>query len=314
VAATTAIEGHEVPEETVHSLINRGKSPSNDDEMANVNAAVAYEFVDHLSEDSQLDIPMNEFVIRELNRLFMRGAPELHTPGAYRKGQNTVGNVYTPPNAGDVPALMRQFSDWMSAGDDTHPVIKAALAHIQFVAIHPFWDGNGRTARALMTLILQRQKQTKYLSIEKMFKDDRDNYFTAIERTLGPTWPGSFDASPWVEYAARRVFAGVDAVINEFTGVQRFLDEMKATFTATGIKDRQIDALWFAVKTGRVTRADYIEITGVAGLTASRDLRDLAERGLLAPHGKTRNRVYEFVWQTDDATEPNPQQPRLIED
>ena len=314
VAATTAIEGHEVPEETVHSLINRGKSPTNDDEAANVNAAVAYEFVDHLSEEPQMDIPLNEFVIRELNRLFMKGAPALHTPGAYRKGQNTAGNAYTTPNAGDVPALMRDLSNWMSVGHEIHPVVKAALTHIQFVAIHPFWDGNGRTARALLTLMLQRQKPIKYLSIEKVFQGDRDGYFTAIERTLGPKWPETYDATPWIEYVVGKVFTGIEEVVNRFASIQQILDELKSTLFAAGLKERQVDGLWFAGNTGWITRADYIEITGVSGQTASRDLRSLVQLGILSPHGKTRDRVYEYIPKKLDEGEHDPSQPRLIED
>ncbi len=96
---TTSIEGASLEEAEVNQLLNRaaGDNKGTEDEQANLNALAAYEFIDFISDQS--DIPIDELVIRQLNRNFMRGAAETLTPGAYRKGQNSVGN-YSPPEGG----------------------------------------------------------------------------------------------------------------------------------------------------------------------------------------------------------------------
>ena len=153
-AGTTRIEGASMDEAAVSKLVNRSSGRGlTEDEQANINAIQAYEFIDFLSD--QPDIPVDELVIRQINRYFMYGSAETLTPGAYRKGENKVGD-FTPPNQGDVPSLMRSFALCLRKDSDMPPVLKAGIAHVHLVAVHPFWDGNGRTARGLATLLLQR--------------------------------------------------------------------------------------------------------------------------------------------------------------
>ena len=293
--ATTAIEGEGVSHETVRRLARRGGTlPADDAERANLNALQAYEFVDYVAD--QRDVPFDEFVIGELNRNFMRGAADVLTPGVYRKGQNEVRG-YMPPNQGDVPALMRAFSNWLGGGDDVHPVLKACLAHIHLVAIHPFWDGNGRTGRALMTLLLQRSSPAfgRVLSIEATVDAMKDEYFGAIEATLGRRFDPGYDATPWLEHAVKLVSVSAAAVTDRLTAWHRMIEDAHVAFGQLGWLERQVDGLTFAIHTGRITRGDYIEITGVSPVTASRDLAHLVEKRLLEPRGKTRNRVYVYV-------------------
>jgi len=95
----------------------------------------------------------DEAVIRELHRWVLWNQSPLLTPGEYRRGENRVadadGNpLFRTPPSGDVPELMRQFAAWLATTGDRHaPPVVAALAHLEFVAIHPFNDGNGRTDR-----------------------------------------------------------------------------------------------------------------------------------------------------------------------
>ena len=291
-AGTTRIEGWRMDEAAVSSLLRSGATGKlNEDEQANINAIQAYEFIDYLSD--QDDIPIDELVIRQLNREFMRGAPETLTPGVYRKGQNTVGN-FNPPDQGDVPALMRSFALWLRSEDELHPVLKAGIAHIHLVAIHPFWDGNGRTARGLVTLILQRSQFNfrKLLSLESLIFDIRSDYFGAIERTLGSHFLPGYDATPWLEFFVRALMAHTRQLTAALTDWHRQMNEVYQDFEKLGLNHRQADGFVFATRTGQITRADYLEITGTSPVTASRDLALLVELGWLVPVGKTRARVY----------------------
>jgi Fic family protein len=294
-AGTTRIEGASLNEAEVNDLVKKGHPGKlSEDERANLNAIQAYEFVDYLSD--QPDVPIDELVVRELNRYILRGAPETVTPGAYRKGQNKVGK-FDPPDQGDVPTLMRSFAEWLrSEQEELNPVLKAGIAHIHLVAIHPFWDGNGRTARALATLILQRSRLhfKKLLSLEAFIFSVREDYFTAIEKTLGASFSPQYDATPWLEFFVRSLLAHSSQLAKTLTEWRQQIDRIYRAAEALNINHRQADGLTFALRTGRITRADYLEITGASPVTASRDLDRLVRAGWLIARGKTRARVYEM--------------------
>lgn len=304
---TTRIEGAGLDDAAVRSLIRegRGRNPTAD-EQANINALQAYEFIDFLSD--QQDIPIDELVIRQLNRFFMTGAAESLTPGVYRKGQNAVMS-YTPPDQGDVPGLMRALASWLRQdAEDLHPVAKAAMAHIQMIAIQPFWDGNGRTARGLATLMLQRSKFQfrKLLSFEGYLSDEREKYFSAIERTLGTQFAGEYDATPWLEFYTLALHEHIREFVDGLTDWHRNMQEVYSNAAVQGWTPRQADGLVFAYQAGKITRPDYIEITGVSPVTASRDLASLVEAGILVPVGNTRARVYFPVGEGVEAEDESP--------
>ena len=291
-SGTTRIEGAALDEQSVSELVGRRAGGRyTEDEQANVNALDAYEFVDYLSD--QPDIPIDELAIRELNRKFMYGASEMLTPGVYRRGQNTVGR-FTPPDQGEVPALMRTFALWLRGDDNLHPAIKAGLAHIHLVAIHPFWDGNGRTARGLSTLVLQRSLYgfRKLVSLESRLFEEKDAYFTALERTLGTRFGSDYDADSWLEFFLRVLKEEAVDLADMLTDWQRWMDDSRRNIQELGFPPRCHDGIAFALQTGRITRSDYMDITGVSPATATRDLAALVEGGLLLMEGKTRTRAY----------------------
>ncbi len=312
---TTRIEGAGMEEAEVNDLMKKapvGKLSEN--EQANVNAIEAYNFVDYLSD--QPDIPVGELVIREVDRYFLRGTDPTLTPGVYRLGENKVSQ-YTPPNQGDVPALMSAFAAWLqNDSTEIHPIVKAAMAHIHLVAIHPFWDGNGRTARALAALILQRSRFgfKKLLSLESYMSLVRDDYFTAIERTLGSRFSPDYDATPWLRFFAISLMAHTMELTQTLTGWHRQMRDIYQALEKLDLNHRQADGLIYAARTGRITRPDYIEITNASPVTASRDLARLVQEGYLTAEGKTRSRVYLYVGGTQSASEAAPEQGELFGD
>ena len=289
---TTRIEGATLDEKDVSALVGRSSSGKyTEGQQANVNALDAYEFIDYLSD--QQDIPIDELVIRELNRKFMYGSPEMLTPGVYRKGQNTVGN-FSPPDQGDVPNLMRSFTLWLREENDIHPVLKAGIAHIHFVAVHPLWDGNGRTARGLSTLVLQRSMFgfRKLISLESHLFGIRDSYFTAIERALGDRFIPGYDATSWLEFFTQALNVEAERLVGELMEWHRVMDESRRIVTEVGAMPRHWDGIAFALRIGQITRSDYMEVTGVSQSTASRDLSNFVAAGMLVAEGITRTRVY----------------------
>jgi len=295
-AATTRIEGASLRADEVGQLAKRRPAAKpTEDEQANLNALEAYGFVDYLSD--QPDVGLDELVIRELNRYFLKDMGELLTPGVYRSGQNKVGDRYLPPDQGDVPDLMRAFAVWLRTDDDElHPVVKAGIAHIHLVAIHPFWDGNGRTARALSTVVLQRSRHNfrKLVSLERFFESIKREYISAIERTLGDRFAPDYDASSWLEFLAGSLLAEGMRITDQLTMWHQNVSLLYEAMEPLNVNHRQTDGMALAVRAGQLTRADYMEMTGASPLTASRDLARLATLGVLIPKGKTRGRVYLF--------------------
>jgi Fic family protein len=133
--------------------------------------------------------PVTEDTIRRIHAIVMNGSRAKPLP--YRDGQNAIRDsvsgrlVYMPPEAHDVPALMSQLAEWINGAEkeQTPVVILAGLAHYQFVTIHPYYDGNGRTSRLLATLILHRGGYglNGLFSLEEYHARDLDAYYSALD-------------------------------------------------------------------------------------------------------------------------------------
>src|SRR5256712_11680660 len=98
---------------------------------------------------------------------------------------------------------MMAFLDWFNANADTDPVLKAGLAHLWFVTIHPFDDGNGRIARAIADLTLARSGHSsqRFYSMSAEIRQERNEYYEILERTQTRT----FDVTPWMERVLARL-------------------------------------------------------------------------------------------------------------
>lgn len=138
---------------------------------------------------AESNFPITEELIRTLHAVVFAGPRSRPTP--YRDGQNVIRNavtgdiVYLPPQAADVPRLMSDFVAWIAAPElEELPVpVIAGLAHYQFVTVHPFFDGNGRTARALATWILYKHGYDlgRFYSLEEAYIADLPAYYTALQ-------------------------------------------------------------------------------------------------------------------------------------
>jgi len=167
---TAAIEGNPLSEEDVRSILagTDGGEPLEEakkrsrQEILNLKAGYAV-----LAADNREDIGslFNETILQQLNKVITIGIPyELHFPGEYRNhivkvGHTNFGGVYTPPKClQDVKDLMVAFIEWINSKEilDLDPALRAVLAHYHLAAIHPFGNGNGRTARLLEAVILSR--------------------------------------------------------------------------------------------------------------------------------------------------------------
>jgi hypothetical protein len=145
-----------------------------------------------------------ETVIRAINSTLLNSLPDDRL-GRYRDGPVVVGGVYQAPSERMVEQLMGAFIAWLRDCDD-HPLVRVALLHLNLVAIHPFFDGNGRTARVLSTLALMRAgvQAPELLSVETYLAGQRDQYFERLRTALGPTYqPDRHSVTEWIDYYVR---------------------------------------------------------------------------------------------------------------
>ncbi len=165
-------------------------------------------------------MPLTEELIQRLHALIETGARAKPTP--YRDGQNVIRDsasgtiIYLPPEAKDVPALMAELVEWVQKAEkDGLPVpLIAGLVHYQFVTIHPYYDGNGRTARLLATFILHRSGYglNGFFSLEEHHARDLEGYYRSLAIHPHHNYyegRAEADLTPWLEYFAKtlaRVF------------------------------------------------------------------------------------------------------------
>lgn len=195
---SNAIEGNTLSLKETKLVLEEGLTigrKSLKEHLETINHKDAIEFVENLS--SSKSEPISERNIREIHSLVMKGIDPEYA-GRYRDIQVRIsGSSHVPPEPLQVPVLMKQMMD--SLKGDNHPVVMASKAHFELVSIHPFVDGNGRTARLLMNLILMqngyvpavilRNDRKKYYDILEKSKTDNLNEFIifigrAIERSI----------------------------------------------------------------------------------------------------------------------------------
>lgn len=283
------------------------------------NYARALEFVDFVS--AQKDLVLDELVIKQIHWLLMKGVHDSQfLPGEYRRATNWIedngAKVYEPPFQTDVPILMREFVETIRSSK-LHPIIVAGVAHLHLVAIHPFVDGNGRTARLLATLLLQGAGWgfRNLLSLDSFYQRRRGHYIDAIVKTLGPKYPVDYDADRWMEFFCQSVLNQAHTLESRLTDWQMTVDAIRNEVRSLGLRERQIEGMIYAIHKGRITRKDYLEIASVSPVTGTRDLADLVEKGLLTPHGERRNRIYRLSPSIVAETSGAPRegvQPKLI--
>jgi len=185
---TTRIEGNRLTLAEAEDAVLQGRRfPGRERDVREVQNT--YRALQQVETWAERQSPVTEDLIRRLHALIESGPRAKPTP--YRDGQNVIRDsatgalVYLPPETADVPGLMRDLVAWIAQAerDELPAPVIAGLAHYQFVTIHPFYDGNGRTARALATLILYRRGYDlgRFYSLEEIYAQDLDAYYAALQ-------------------------------------------------------------------------------------------------------------------------------------
>ncbi len=209
---STMIEGNRLTQDQVSSVIGRHRHfPGRERDEAEVLGY--YAALERLERFEAEGGEITDLQVRTLHALVMAGGKGVKKASPYRGGQNVIRDggsrriVYMPPEAADVPRLMGELLDWLRRSErgDVPCPIRAGIAHYQFATIHPYYDGNGRTARLLTTLVLRRggYDLKGLYSLEEYYARDLAAYYEAL--AVGSShndYQGRAEAdiTGWVEY------------------------------------------------------------------------------------------------------------------
>lgn len=186
---------------------------------------------------------------------------------------------FEAPAAARLDDEMRQFIEWFNV-DTTEPVLKAALAHLWFVTIHPFDDGNGRIARAIADMALARSEgsRQRFYSMSAQIRVERADYYRILEHTQR----GGLDVTPWVDWflaCLTRAIEGAQGTLTDVVGKARAWERLRDV----PLNDRQrfvINKLLDGFE-GKLTTSKWATLTKASHDTALRDIQPLVERGVL---------------------------------
>jgi len=304
VRATSAessieIEGYRVPRGEQVGLVSGGEAPAaDDDRMALACYGRAMDHVGVMAAD-----PGFRWVERVILDLHFDAChfQRSRSPGQYRTGgiEVTAPDGGTPafvgPAAGEVRGLMGEVVAWLDDGDlDAHVAVRAAMAHLHVVSVHPFGDGNGRIARIVQSLVLARDALVapELGSIEEYLHRHTDAYYATLQAVQGGSYRPERDATPWVAFC-------VKAHIDQAQSRLALIEEAGARWSTLegiverhGWPDRIVSALEQSVFAS-TDRGAYASEAGVSLATASADFRRLLDAGWVTQLGSGRSTRYE---------------------
>jgi len=220
--------------------------------------------------------------------------------GVYRNRYVVVGNRFTgevffrPPKNEDVPGLIKNLVKWINLEEakEFDPVIEAGIVHYEFVRIHPFIDGNGRTARILATLILYlRGFDTKqFFCLDDYYDSDRQSYY----RTLQNIDQKTLDLTRWLEYFIEGVNVSIEAVKES---VIRLSSERlrKTKRGQIALTERQVQIVEFINQNGKITNRDIREMFKISDRAALKEIRKLVDLKVVKSESKGRSLYYVLI-------------------
>lgn len=300
VAASTSMEGVPVTVEEVRRILagDRPATVSREDTALVEGYRDAMSYVLRRADDpgfswqAELILGIHD---RVLAGSYAAGA------GRYRSGQvfladQTLGRqVYEPPPPDEVAGLVDGLAAFAQAASESTPApVLAAAVHVRLAGIHPFADGNGRTARVLASLVMYREgyKRQEFTSLEEWWGSHLEEYYRAFD-CLGERWDPDADMTPFVETHVHAQRVQVDALSLRQAVERQVWTVLEDIATEDlGGQARLADALYDAYFGREVTNRYYRGLADISVATATNDLSSLEASRLLEARGAGRSRAY----------------------
>jgi Fic family protein len=304
VQASNSIEGYDASLDDVLAAVNDEPTLSADDEtrLALSGYRDAMTYVLQVAQDQTASV--DEGLLKSLHFMILKHRLD-KSPGRWRPGKvyvvraSTGERVYEGPPPDQVPQLVAATIEELE-GSSAQVLVRAAMAHLNLVMVHPFRDGNGRMARVLQTLVLAREQimAPMFSSIEEYLGRNTQPYYDVLAQVGQGHWDPRQDARPWLRFCLRAHYHQVRTQLRRIEETERLYAACAEVAENHGLPERMTGALVEAAYGLRLTHATYkriVEVTAgemVSSLTTSRDLRALVDAKLLEAIGQTRGRHY----------------------
>lgn len=298
IESSTSIEGFSVSPEEALALANYGDVADRDEENRQAVSCYA-RAMDHVGTMG-ID-PSFRWVDRVILDLHFDACyfQRDKDPGLWRSGPIGVTAAdssleFKGPSGDRVVALMDEVIAWLATGDlEVDVVVRAAMAHLHLVSVHPFRDGNGRVARIIQSLVLAREGLTapEFFSIEEYLGSHTQEYYAALREAQGGSYQPDRDASSWVSFCVVAHIAQARQRLAQIKQAATRWASLEELVAVRNWPDRLVIALEQAL-VGKTDRAKYGEEADISPATASADFRRLLDAGLVEQHGRGRNIGY----------------------
>jgi len=293
--SSTAIEGNKLSLEQVEAL-SEGKdvTATNKDKQEVLNYIEALEKVPTLAEKSKMEIADLLNIHRIITKDVMQNTTD---SGVFRNRQVFVGKrifdgttfkevvEYMPPKTEKVPQLAQEFIDWLNL-DKTwkvNPVLLAGIVHYEIAKIHPFIDGNGRTARLLATLILYLSgfDHRRIFALDDYYDRDRQAYYAALKTAQ----QSNGDITLWLEYFTDGILYSVNEAKE---AVLKISSKKKNGQAQIALAPRQMQIVEFINVNGKVTNRDLQGLFKISAQAVHKELTKLVDLKVIKTVGEGR--------------------------
>lgn len=298
IESSTSIEGFSVsPEEALELTSGRDVADLDQENRQAVACyARAMDHVGAMSVDPSFRWVDRAILDLHFDACWFQGDKD---PGLWRTGPVGVtgpdGSLeYRGPDGEQVVGLMDEVVDWLAGGDlEVDVVVRAAMAHLHVVSVHPFRDGNGRVARIVQSLVLARDGLTapEFFSIEEYLGAHTQEYYAALRETQRGSYQPERDATQWVSFCVDAHLAQARQRLAQIESAAARWSRLEELIESRNWPERLVIALEQST-VGGTERSRYGEEADVSPATASADFRRLLDAGLVEQRGRGRNVSY----------------------
>ena len=300
IGSSTSIEGFSVSPQEALALTSGHGAPDSDEENRQAVAcyARAMDHVGTMAIDPAFGWLDRVILDLHFDACYFQREKD---PSLWRTGPILVtapdGSIeYRGPAGDDVVGLMDEVVESLVEGErdlEVDVVVRAAMAHLNVVSVHPFRDGNGRISRIVQSLVLAREgfSSPEFFSIEEYLGDHTPDYYAALREAQGGSYRPERDASRWVAFCVKAHIAQARQRLRQIEQAARRWDHLEGLADERGWPDRLLIALEQSLL-GGTDRAGYGDEADVSPATASADFRRLLDAGLVVQHGRGRNTRY----------------------
>ncbi len=300
---TSEIEGEILNRHSVQSSIRRGLGLQADArKIPPAEAGIAEMMIDVHKNWKE---PLTDKTLFDWNAMLMKGRRDLSVVGCYRSHSDPMQVVsgelgkpqvhFEAPASKNVPSEMREFLTWFNGKQRLPAPVRAGLAHLYFVSIHPFEDGNGRIGRAISEVALaQSLGRPSLIALSATIEMKKKQYYDALELNNK-----ELEVTNWLKWFAETV---VEAQVRSIAMIELLIAKARLFDCLAGkLNDRQKKALDRMFREGPdgfkggLSAGNYISITGATSSTATRDLQDLVAKGALTHKGQRRHMRYHLA-------------------